>query len=294
MWSDEGWQERLQLLQSAEPSEEPTESHYLAVAAGRLSSADDNQHGLNLLIQILPGVLHRYDQLLQHGAQAQVPEGVPPAPIQRNFILPFIRQGTRAVPTQIGNNMIDPFLIAWCNLIAAITRPNNPNRPTEFHILTLGLPGFSVDITNWGDYTQGFFRFLLDADQVNGDHHFRDNTYVIPVIEPRLALGVNPQTLVPGQQINWLGHRQKFIKKFLLRDLIDRDRARRNWAQNNIAAFLNGARMPQNTAHEHDMDQYLDALELEWAWRANQLGPNTNPTDVFMMLRNIGRNAGWP
>lgn len=293
MWAEEGWQERTRLLQVAEPDPEPTSPHYLVVAAARLSSQDADQARLNMLIQTLPSVLHRYDQMLLHGAHQNLPEGVRPAPIQRGFILPFVRQGTRAVPTRMGNNMVDPFLMAWCRLIADVTRPNNPQRPTEMHVLTLGLPGFSVDITNWGDYTQGFFRFLLDADQVNGDNHFRDHTYVVPVIEPRLALGVDPQTIAPGQQISWVGHRGKFLKKFLLRDLIDRDRVRRDWAQNNMLMFLAGGRAPQANAYEHDIDEYLDALELEWSWRANQLSMYTNPTDVFMANRNRGRNNPW-
>jgi len=101
----------------------------------------------------------------------------------------FVRQGCRPIPTALGNGLLDPFLKSFVRLMHQITDVNNMNRPTELHHLILGIAGFSVGIAGWGDRTQGYFKFLLDADAARGDHHWENNTYVVPVVEPRVVDG---------------------------------------------------------------------------------------------------------
>lgn len=121
----------------------------------------------------------------------------------------FIRKGTRDIPTSLVPNLSDPFLIAFVNLITDVTRPNNPNPPTEIHHLVLGIAGFSVDINGWGSRSAGYFKLLLDADARNGNRHFEQNTYIVFVVEPHVVDG-SPQSINPHQRSPyWPGYMGK-------------------------------------------------------------------------------------
>lgn len=95
--------------------------------------------------------------------------------------------------------MTNPFLIGFCNLIADVTRPDNPNPPVEIHHLLHGIPGFSVAIEGWGSRERGYFKFLLDADARNNNNHFEENTYLVFVVEKHVVNG-EARSLIPGQQ----------------------------------------------------------------------------------------------
>jgi hypothetical protein len=193
-----------------EPEEEPTSEHFLVIATGRLSS-DSGPQDFQRLLAAMPRTAHRYDIALAGGHLLPHQEGIRPTPVMRQvsnfaspfpvkanldkFLMAFVRQGTRAIPTALGNGLADPFLIGFVNLIRHFTRQGNPNRPVEIHHLLLGIAGFSVGMTNWGNRHAGYFKFLLDADQRNGDHHFEDNTYVVVVVEPHVVDGIAAHAL---------------------------------------------------------------------------------------------------
>jgi len=158
----------------------------------------------------VPRTAHKYDTALA-GGHLPNQEGFRPAPVMRTvsskhrfslreanlrkFLMGFCRQGTRAIPTALGNRLVDPFLIAFVNLMRHVTRPNNPNPPVEVHHLIQGIAGFSVGIGGWGNRQSGYFKFLLDADQRNGNHHFENNTYIVAVVEPHVVDGVAASAL---------------------------------------------------------------------------------------------------
>ena len=222
-----------------------------------------------------------------------------------NRLYPIARHGTRKVPFNLGN-LNDPFLIDFVNYIHHITHPNNQNRPQEIHIVLLGLAGLSVDLTGFGDRTQGFFRFMLAADAANNTN-LASNIYIVPLVEEHVMDGVaqsslsgpgaynvgllQPQVAPHPPALFWIGYHNKYLQRIKLRALIDRWEMRRNTLALN--QLTNAAhQVPQSFGLQRDeqIDRLTDALWGEMAWRSGWLSNITNPTAGDIEARNVNRN----
>ncbi|KAH6663841.1 hypothetical protein B0J14DRAFT_706855 [Halenospora varia] len=272
-------------LESAKPEDEPTVKHFLAIISARMSS----DQGLKSF-----SVCSR--QFLTPGT-----EGYQPADTMRQFLMAFCRQGTRAIPTTLGNQIVDPFLSGFINLMKQVTRPNNPQVPVEIHHVLLGIAGFSVGIHGWGDRSRGYFKFLLDADAANNNNnHFENSTYIVVVVEPRVVDGSRPCSIYPpGPPVaggDYHGYFGKYIAKFKLRSLVDRAAMRTVEQALSVRGLPVPPRPAYYEAHWDDdarNDRFLDAMGEEWGWRANQYDGTTVPTEATIQARNLNRDRRW-
>jgi hypothetical protein len=291
------WEKINQWIDGAKPEAEPTEEHFLVVAAARLSSqgAEDGSD-FQRLLNAIPRTAHRYDVALNGGHLLPYEEGRRPTAVMRQFLMAFVRKGTHAIPTALGNRIADPFLIAFVQLMRQVTRVNNPNPPREIHHLVLGIAGFSVDVDNWGSRHKGYFKFLLDADSRNGNNHFEENTYLILVIEDHVINGCPTSIDSPYRSLQWRGYSGKYIAKFKLRSLIDRNHVR-NVNAERASRALGVVPWPVHYDPHWDNDarndHLLGAMQQEWGWRTQQYDGTTVPTDATMHARNTGRNRPW-
>ena len=271
----------------------PDEKHFFVFPCIRCSS-DPGALIMQLLANQHPTMIQRYNALLNGGLQ-NVPESARPGG-QGTFMqwqgVVFARQGTRAVPTQHTNGLVDPSLVAFVNRLHAITGANNQNRPIAIRFLTLGIAGFSVGIGGFGDRFQGFFRFMLDRDQQNGTALAR-HIDIVSVVEPLVVTGL-PDSLHPGQNSpDWQGYFGKYVLMNRLEDLVDRYTTNNNHNQLVATGQLPLMAVPAPTPQEARLDRHIKALGDEWSWRANQLSPVTAPTDLNVSNRNFQRNRTW-
>jgi hypothetical protein len=194
-------------------------------------------------------------------------------------------------------NLQDPFLIDFVRYVHTITDPNKLNKPTEIHIVLLGLAGFSVDLTGFGDLIQGFFSFVHDWD-IQNNTNLANNIYLVPLLEERVVDGLQPESLPgPGNYVAgrlpqnfrqaahqpapyWDGYRRKFLQRVRVRDLIDRWDLRRQVLETNVA---NGTANPVpgsgfGAAYDDQLDRLTDAVWEEMAGRSGWLDGPPNAT----------------
>ncbi|KAK4505795.1 hypothetical protein PRZ48_003760 [Zasmidium cellare] len=283
----------------------PTEPYMLAVFCKRLSSHDEGgynaAHYNNLIARLVIDHQH-YDNMLNQPNPNHDPEFVRPTTAGGGYVqfqsygLVFHRRGVLPVPTTVSNNLADPHLIGFVHEMDQIMAPNNLNPPQELHLVTWGIAGLSTDITAFGSrhpnplangqMYDGFIGKMLRTDQINNNTHFRDNTYLVSLVEKRVVLAGYPEALIPGQNApHFVPHRNKFLLKNNLVDLADRNSAV-------LHALATNQPVPPDPTNGR-LDLQLQALRESKMWRGSQLGGNTVPTDQNVAARNQGRNDHW-
>lgn len=296
---DKEWEEIerrvLEYMHSELPT--PKTKHFLVIICMRVSSQADPQRVLQLLARV-PAIRQRYNNYLSGPIDNHVPEGqrpgrpmIPDAHMQ-TYGLVFARHGTRPVPTQLTNNMTQPGLIGFINLLHQVTAQNNQNRPIRIQFVTNGIAGLSVGINGFGDRTCGFFRYMLDTDQANGTD-LAYKTDLVTLAEPHVVDGTQPSSLHPGQQSPyWRGHQGKYLFKNQLHRLIDRNAMHLAQAYQNVLHYTNLPTPVSQWGAVQDLrlDAHLDALDEEFAWRANQL---LQVPAQLVAARNWNRNGAW-
>lgn len=301
--STELHEQMMELTRTHQLDPEPEEEHFLCIFTARMSS----HQGQDILLQIMHGLVmtqNRYDNLLNGPLLNNVPEGQRPGgqntPL-RSYRQVIARHGGRRVPIRLGN-LNDPFLITFVHLMHNVTAPNNPNIPIEIHLVNLGLAGFAVDITAYGDRKHGFFKFILDRDAANGTN-IADRIYIVTIAEPHVVDGLAIHALDhPNPSPHWQGHRNKYLVKHRLADLIDRWAfCVPLWVQNHRIAHINQANpnlppiplVPIPVWNQPDstrLDPFLKALFDELAWLSALLDNTTTPSDNEVHARNRDRN----
>lgn len=291
------------------PDPYPETSHFLVLGWARKSS----HPGAPTMMQTLANLINSiglYDNMLNGPNFAGTIEGTRPggqgSHMHRRYFV-MARHGAMPVPTHTGN-VQNPVLHQFVALIDFVTRPQNPNPPTEIHFVLMGHAGFSVDITGWGDRTTGWIKMILDRDLANGTN-IADRMYLVPLVE-RFVVDPNSSTSInQGQAPYGIRLNNKQITKYKLLDVIDRHEQLRSYALANgnawsqlIAAmmlFHQGqnpvlpGQMPvwNGPALEAArMDRFIMAMYMEKAWRVGWLDANTVPTDAFVAANNVGRN----
>jgi hypothetical protein len=281
-----------QLVSRAQPEEEPSKPHFLVVISDRWSSTP-GPVTLAQVVANLPIIANTYNNYLNSGMHPGAPESHRPAQIMRTFGMAFARQGTRALSLHITNNLTDPFLRGFVNLLHDVTRPANPNLPVEWHFLTNGFAGLTVDVRGMGDRSRGVFKFILDTDAANGTD-LAKRIYMVVLCEARVVDGVRVCSLHhPLPTPGFRGYHNKYVHKNALGQLIDRNFIRVQFDQQNAQLVLAGqppVPIPARTPQEIRLDNHLDAWADEYDWRANHLDAAGSGR---VQERNVNRNASW-
>lgn len=282
---------------------ETKSDHFLCIFTARMSS-HQGQNAFQQILNDLVTTQNTYDNLLNGPLFNNVPEGQRPGgpnTPMRAYRQVIARHGTRKVPIRLGN-LQDPFLITMVNLIHHVMRANNPNLPIEIQFVNMGLAGFSVDITGWGDRNHGFFRYILDQDLAHGTNVAR-RIYIVAIVEPHVVDGVATHSLdYPNPSPYYQGHQNKYLIKLRLMDLIDRwAYCQPIWVANYRNARWNVANPhlpPRATpppvvwANSNRLDPFLEAFFWEMAWRSGWTDGNTRPTAAQVAARQNDRNRG--
>ena len=297
--------ELMRITRSQQLDPEPETEHFLCIFTARMSSHQGQPAYQNVTAGLVT-TQNRYDNLLAGPLLNNVPEGQRPGgpnTPMRSYRQVIARYGARKIPIRVGN-VNNPFLINFVLLMQHVTRPNNPNIPMEIHLVNMGLAGFGVDITSYGDRNAGFFKYILDQDVANGTN-IAERIYIVTIAEPHLVDGVGNHSLdFPNQSPYWQGHRNKYLVKHRLMDLIDRwAYCVPIWVQNFRNAAWNQANpqaapLPMQVVQpwlppmpdSRRMDPFLQHLFHELAWRSGWTDNTTQPTDVEVAARNNGRN----
>ena len=301
--SSEQRDQLLRMTAEQQLDDEPDGDYFLCIFTARMSS----HLGAVVLFQIMHDLIttqNNYDNLLSGPLMNNVPEGQRPGlanHAMRAYRQALARHGGRKIPIRLGN-LDDPFLITFVQIMQHVARPNNPNIPIEIHLVNMGLAGFGVDITAYGDRNSGFFKYFLDQDAANGTN-IADRIYIVTIVEPHVVDGVGAHALDhPNASQHWQGHRNKYLVKHKLADLIDR------WAYCVPIWVQNSRNIAWNQAHPNlaplplaqplvwpqpdstRLDPYLNALFYEMSWRFAWLDATTNPSDAMVQSRNVDRN----
>lgn len=290
-------------LQQTEPV--PEDPHLFVIVVGRRSSG-----GIVVQRRLLNSSAAVYEKYLNF--IAITPNFRPPStPGTRAMHLAFARQGTMALPTQLGFLMtpnsgmsfLRPFVEEFDDQ-HMLAHPN-PHLPTEIHFLLRGHAGFGVDISAWGSFGHGFLGRIVAYDV--GERQagrplnppLADRIYLVVCAEPHVVTGTSAWCLQPG--VDYTHHPNRYYVpgigkvygKFRLSSLI----LRANWVtQDRQNAFLNLPRPPFVATDPHwddpvRNDVLLLALHHEWLYRANQLNNTTTiPRHWDIHTRNNGRN----
>lgn len=278
---------------------EREDEHFLLIICQRLSS-HPGPHGFQQVVNSAAGIQLRYNQFLNDPnmtAANGIPSGDTPlnpntgAPLPvRVHSLVFARQGTRPIPSRLGN-LADPFLRNFVTLVHQVTAAGNPYIPEEWHFLLNGFAGFSVGISGWGSRNEGFFKFILDRDQASMTN-IASHIFLIVIVEHHVANGTQTWSL-PNAQQDFTSFQHKHITshKYRLMDLIDRQEEREHHAVRLSLGLVTGP-IPQ-TAVQARLDRFIDWMQDEYRWRASHLDGTTQPTDADVSNRNNGRNASW-
>lgn len=289
----------MEATKSIAPTEEPEGPHYLLIGSARMSSYEGllpMRTMLNHLVQTCT----RYEQMIQSGIHSNVPEGQIPGGQaarlpSRRFHVSIARRGVLPAPWALGN-LYDPYLRAWVNLWDELLRPGNSNLPQEIIILTLGIAGFTVPLTGYGDRQTGWLASVLQRDDQNGTN-VADSIHVLYVVEKHVVDGTGP-SIVPGQPLQgWLQYRNKYLRKFKLLDLVDRWALRQRVAQHQqlvtSGALPAGTPAPilSNGPREVAMDHVIDGTFESGAFRQGGLDMTTTPTSTAVHSRNRDRNS---
>ncbi|KAK5726385.1 hypothetical protein LTR17_012816 [Elasticomyces elasticus] len=318
-------QQMMEATQKYILGEIPNRRHFLCIPTGRQSS---HQGALAMaqLIQSLIMTVHAYNNLL-NDPNVNAKEGQRPGAqnmYMRTHILAFARHGAAKIPTHHGNLQNDA-LHLFLNLIDQILDPNNVHLlPIEIHFLLLGIAGFAVDITAWGDRTEGLFRRFLDTDVVNAANgnptNIAGSVYLIPVSELHVHAQGSPSSINGNNPPHGIQRNNKRLVKYRLEALIDRrtqlmaHAATLNnglvqgmpfnqYMQNMLllhtgnpvqpvfqAAFANPPQWPAGMPEVEELDRMIMAMYWEMAWRSAWLDANTTPTEPHVRYNNDDRN----
>lgn len=292
-----------------------TEKHFQLYPFARKSS----HPGALTMAQVTQNLVlteNEYNNMLNDPFYQNVREGQRPGgagTLFRSHRTVIARHGTRPVPTHTGN-VDDPSLIAFINDVDQILNPANAHaRPIEIHFLCMGLAGFSVDASAWGNRTEGFLHKLLTADAAMGTQ-FARNTYLVFLLEMQVVDPQSPWSINPNRPPDGARKNNKQVIKVSLLDLSDRNMALKThadsigigfnlymyaaWALSQGLAgppgFPVGVFPPGfygGPAEALRLDSVILAMWWEHAWRSGWLDAMTSPTDAMIAASNHSRNA---
>lgn len=243
-----------------------------------------------------PQTLQTYETLLRGPLLPGIPEGTMPGGTAAQLstqLVQVARQGTIPIATQTPTNAA-AMPVSLHNFVATLPHltNNHPNPPREWHQLTQGLAGACAGIQGWGDDHHGFFQFVWQRDLAHGTD-IAQRIYIVSIVNRDIVDGTQPHSLPAHRLQHWHLHRNKYIRKEKLADLIQRNTVCLNQAlQNHQNNTPNQAPpMTFDAARDAKLNDFLYAHHREWELRAQQLGPNTIPySDTAVLTANIGRN----
>lgn len=299
----------LETAKSCQPDPEPDKDHIVCIYVARRSGGDwsDTMH----LHGVLQKYRHFHSQLLGHPQYVNNPQTDPsgvshiptdangdPVPV-RTLLVPLIRHGGKMVPCST-DNLQDPFLIVFVQLMRAMCDAAARRRPLEIQIITSGIPGFSVGIERW----ENLFNWVLQQDAANNTN-VAGSIYLVPAVETHLVDGVAAHSFDPqNRSQGWTGYRYKYWQKNKLSELIGRNRM-------NIAVSQMRANLPlinQQLAHLQQPpitpqqlvvpfhpagarhDAYNEVAKASADWRGATLDQTTTPTAAIVRSRQNKRN----
>ncbi|KAK5730476.1 hypothetical protein LTR15_000413 [Elasticomyces elasticus] len=241
---------------------------------------------LALLNQLFPIMAMRYNNLLN--ANGTRPGGPGTFMLWQPVLL--CRHGNKQAPSQHGN-MVDQTLHGFVTRVHELASPPLPGHTSAIRIqhVTMGLAGFTVGVTGYGNRLHGLINFWLSRTIMYGIP-LASITDIVSVVE-ELVVNGGPDSLDPGvQSPNWQLDHGKYVQSNPLLDLSDR------YTQNAFNKYMFdtfNTPIPPATALQTRLDRHIWALQWEHEWRASHLGVGTVPTDHNLHNRNFQRNRNW-
>lgn len=299
----------LETAKTCQPDPEPDEDHIVCIYVARRSGGDwsDTMH----LHGVLQKYRHFHSQLRGHPQYVNNPQMDPsgvshtptdangnPVPV-RTLLVPLIRHGGKMVPCST-DNLQDPFLIVFVQLVRAMCDAAARRRPLEIQIITSGIPGFAVGIERW----ENLFNWVLQQDAANNTN-VAGSIYLVPAVETHLVDGVAAHSFDPqNRSQGWTGYRHKYWQKNKLSELIARNRM--NIAMSQMRANLplinqQLAQLQQPPITPQQLvvpfhpagarhDAYNEAAKASADWRGATLDQTTTPTAAIVRSRQTKRN----
>ncbi|KAK4890444.1 hypothetical protein LTR27_010851 [Elasticomyces elasticus] len=217
------WEEIERLVTQLLPTMRPTDEEKFALHIHMMRvSGDMPLNYLNTLIARLPGFRMRMLALLNSGQQtpeAQLLGG-------NNMIVQFAgfpvkRRGILLMPTQLTNNLADPYMIACVNLWDQLRQDamNNVQLPDPIIVSTSGLAGSQVGIWAFGDRTRGWFKWINDASPA-----LAKSIKLVSIVQPHVHHGF-PHSMPAARQGQLTQYQGKWLLSNSMEELVDRNAA---------------------------------------------------------------------